>query len=386
MIWIETIHSRQVAVPARGLMLLVMLMAVVITASLSVPGLAVTPKTEGSTDWYNAAQWGVSGKAWDHTIGFYDRFPAKAQSTVPAAVWNLSRQSAGMYIEFETDSTEISARWVLTVSRLAMPHMAATGVSGVDLYVQEESGQWRWIATGQPDTLPTLTKSLISGMQPGYRKYRLYLPLYNGVRTVEIGVKAGAQFDPVAPRDDKPIVFYGTSITQGAVASRPGMAYTNILGRRLDMPVINLGFSGSGKMEKAVADLVAEIDAAVYVLDAFPNMDAALIMVNFEPFVRTLRAANPDTPIIIVEDRAYSNTDYQPTRQTHYQYTRLAIKQIYDRLVASGMENLYFVPRDELFGTDFEATVDGSHPTDLGMVRYSDVLEPVLRSVLSLEE
>lgn len=343
---------------------------------------ALTPTTQNGIDWYDAKEWGVSGKAWEDTVGDYDRLPARAHSTVPTAVWNLSRQSAGMYVEFETDAREIHARWYLTVSRLAMSHMAATGVSGVDLYVQEDSGTWRWLATGQPDTLPLVTKQLINNLPAGTRRYRLYLPLYNGVRTLEIGVPQGASFTPVAPSNEKPIVFYGTSITQGAVASRPGMAYTAILGRRLDMPVINLGFSGSGKMEPALADLLAEIDAAVYVLDAFPNMNAGLINSNFEHFVRTLRKAHPEPPIVIVEDRAFANTDYQPTRQVHYQNTRAVIKLIYDRLVDSGVGNLYFVPRDELFGTDFEATVDGSHPTDLGMVRYSDILEPVLREAL----
>lgn len=343
---------------------------------------AVTPKTQGGIDWYDARQWGISGKAWDDTQGFYDRLPARAQGEVPAAVWNLSKQSAGMYVEFETDAHAIHARWQLTVSRLAMPHMAATGTSGVDLYVQQPDGTWRWLATPQPDTLPTLTKELISGLPPGNRRYRLYLPLYNGVASLEIGVPQGASFTPVPPSKDKPIVFYGTSITQGAVASRPGMAYTNILGRRLDMPVVNLGFSGAGKMEPALARLLAEIDAAVYVLDAFPNMDAGLITSNFYNFVKILRAARPDTPIIVVEDREYANTDYQPARRSHHDSTRQVIRWVYQRLVTEGVENLYFVSRENLFGDDFEATVDGSHPTDLGMVRYSDILEPVIREAL----
>lgn len=358
------------------------LLCALLLMGIGTMGYAVTPVTQNGIDWYDASKWGVSGKAWDDTQGFYDRLPARAQAVVPAAVWNLSKQSAGMYVEFETDAQTIHARWYLTVSRLALPHMAATGVSGVDLYVQEPSGNWRWLATAQPDTLPSLTKQLITDLPPGNRRYRLYLPLYNGVRTLEIGVPQGASFTPVPPADEKPIVFYGTSITQGAVASRPGMAYTNILGRRLDMPIINLGFSGAGKMEAAMARFLAEIDAAVYVLDAFPNMDAGLISSNFYTFVTILREARPDTPIIIVEDRAYANTDYQPTRQTHYQNTRQIIKWVYERLVAADGDNLYFVPRDDLFGSDFEATVDGSHPTDLGMVRYSDMLEPVLRTAL----
>lgn len=358
------------------------LLCAALLVAMSSSSFAAVPTTRDGIDWYEASQWGVSGKAWDETEGPYDRLPAKAKSEVPAAVWNLSKQSAGMYVEFETDARTIHARWYLTLSRLALPHMAATGASGLDLYVQDGSGTWRWLATPQPDVLPSPTKQLITGLPAGNRRYRLYLPLYNGVRSLEIGVPHGASFTPIAPSDEKPIVFYGTSITQGAVASRPGMAYTHILGRRLDMPIVNLGFSGAGKMEPALAHLLAEIDAAVYVLDAFPNMDSSLISSNFYTFVRILHEARPDTPIIVVEDREYANTAFQPTRQTHYQSTRLVIRRLYDRLVDSGIDNLTFVPRDNLFGDDFEATVDGSHPTDLGMVRYSDILEPVLREAL----
>src|SRR5690606_26465008 len=95
-----------------------------------------------------------------------------------------------------------------------------------------------------------------------------------------------------------------------------------------------------------------------------------------------LRAARPDTPIIVVEDRQYANTDYQPARRSHHDSTRQVIRWVYQRLVTEGVENLYFVSRENLFGDDFEATVDGSHPTDLGMVRYSDILEPVIREAL----
>jgi hypothetical protein len=160
------------------------------------------------------------------------------------------------------------------------------------------------------------------------------------------------------------------------------MAYTNILGRWLDVPVINLGFSGSGKMEPELATLLAELDPAVYVLDAIPNMDAALINLNFERFVRILRQAHPTTPIVVVEDRAFAYTPFVPSRQTFHALTRSNLKAAYNRLVSSGVEGLHFVSRDHLFGDDNEATVDASHPTDLGFVRYCDILEPVLRELL----
>lgn len=213
----------------------VILMAIGTGDSVSA-GKSVVPVVSNGTAWYNAAHWGVNGKGWDDTLSYYDRLPAKAKDVVRPEVWQRSLTSAGMYVEFETDSTVISARWRLTSSTLDMAHMPATGVSGVDLYVLNDAGQWQWLAVGKPETFPVVETTLISGLIPGYRRYRLYLPLYNGVTSVEIGVSADATFRPVPPSDEKPIVFYGTSITQGQAASRPGMAYTAILGRRLNMP------------------------------------------------------------------------------------------------------------------------------------------------------
>src|SRR5205085_52806 len=148
----------------------------------------------------------------------------------------------------------------------------------------------------------------------GFREYAAYLPLYNGVENLSIGVSPGAKFEPLAPRSEKPIVFYGTSITHGASASRPGMAHPAILGRRFDRPVINLGFSGNGRMDAAVGELLVKIDAAVYVIDCLPNMGANDVRQKCPPLVKLLREARPQTPIVLVEDRRNANTWILPGR------------------------------------------------------------------------
>jgi lysophospholipase L1-like esterase len=262
-----------------------------------------------------------------------------------------------------------------------MPHMPATGVSGFDLYVKHE-GQWRWLAVDQP-TSQSASAELIEGVDPGRREYLLYLPLYNGVDSLEIGVPKTAAFVTQAPRKDKPIVFYGTSINQGGCASRPGMAYTAILGRRLDCPVINLGFSGNGRMEASVGALLAELDPAVYVIDCLPNMSAALVAERTEPLIRQLRKARPDTPIVLVEDRTYGYAFLKKAARDRHATSRAALKAAYQRLVAEGVKGLHYVPGDALLGTDGESTVDGSHPNDLGMMRLADALDPVLRPLLN---
>jgi hypothetical protein len=158
--------------------------------------------------------------------------------------------------------------------------MTAIGASGLDLYARDEHGAWRWVGVAKPDK-KEVRGEIINGLTPGSREYALYLPLYNGIQSLEVGVSAGAQFEGLKPRDIKPIVFYGTSITHGAAASRPGMVHTAILGRHLDRPVINLGFSGNGKMDAAVGELLTKIDAAVYVIDCEPNMVAAEVRQKF---------------------------------------------------------------------------------------------------------
>ncbi|HLQ44570.1 MAG TPA: SGNH/GDSL hydrolase family protein, partial [Planctomycetaceae bacterium] len=196
-----------------------------------------------STRWFDLRLLGIEGQAWSETKAPYDRLPAKAEKKVRDAIWGLSRQSAGLCARFVSNAATIKARWALTSANLAMPHMPATGVSGLDLYVRSDEGVWRWLSNGRPSA-QTNEANLASGIPAGTREFLLYLPLYNGVSSVEIGLPPEATLskaDPFKNEDGsirKPIVFYGTSITQGGCASRPGMVHTAILQRRLEHPVV----------------------------------------------------------------------------------------------------------------------------------------------------
>ena len=249
--------------------------------------------------WHDVTQWGVEGRAWSDAprTRWFDRFPAAAQQTVTPAVWNLSRDSAGMMVRFRTNATAIHVHYRLMKDRLGMPHMPATGVSGVDLYARDDQGRWRWVQVTRPDK-QELQVEIIRDLAPGEREYAAYLPLYNGVEFLRIGVPPGSKFEGLAPRA-RPVVFYGTSITHGACASRPGIVHPAILGRRLDVPVVNLGFSGNGRMDTAVGDYLTQVDAAAYVIDCLPNMNAAAVREKCVPLVRQLRKAlGPGFPII----------------------------------------------------------------------------------------
>jgi hypothetical protein len=328
---------------------------------------------------------GVEGQGWTDVDSPFDRLPKKAKDVVRPAIWKLQRDSAGLSVRFVSDATAIDARWTLTKPELAMKHMPATGVSGLDLYVKNTEGHWHWLATGQPPA-QTSRVQLVKSLPPGRREYLLYFPLYNGVTSGGIGVPKGATLSKADPRpadNAKPIVFYGTSITQGGCASRPGMCHPAILGRRLDRPVINLGFSGNGIMEPEIATLLAELDPAVYVIDCLPNMgDPATITERARNLVKTIRKAHAATPIVLVEDRTMANAFLLESIRQRQESDRAALRKVYESLVAAGDQHLLYLPGDKLLAADGEDTVDGSHPTDLGFVHQSDAFEPVLRQAL----
>ena len=347
---------------------------------------AVTGFTQEKIKWHDVTQWGVEGRGWvdQERSKWFDRFPAKAEKTVTKSVWGLSRHSAGMMVRFKTDANAIHAKWKVTSARLGMAHMPPSGVSGLDLYARDAKGKWRWAAATRPSK-QEMQATLLRGIKPGLREYALYLPLYNGTESLEVGVPEGAKFERLAPRKAKPLIFYGTSITHGACASRPGIAHPAILGRWFDMPVINIGFSGNGKMHKEVGDLMIEVDAAAYIIDCLPNMNAAMVTERCVPLVKQLRKARPDTPIVLVEDRRFPNSWLVPSKSKFHDDNHAALRKAYKELQSAGVKHLYYVEGDPLLGDDFEGTTDASHPNDLGFLRQAEVFAPVLRKALGLK-
>ena len=333
--------------------------------------------------WHDVTKWGVEGRGWadQERKRWFDRLPAKADGKVTPAVWSLSRDSAGMMVRFTTDAQAIYTRYTLAKTNLAMPHMPATGVSGLDLYARDAAGKWKWVQVTRPNSAKVET-TLITDLAPGEREYAAYLPLYNGIESLEIGVPAGAKFAGLAPRAEPPIIFYGTSITHGACASRPGMVHTAILGRRFDRPVINLGFSGNGRMDAAVGELLTELEAAVYVIDCLPNMGPADVTAKCLPLVKQLRAARPNTPIVLVEDRRVTNDWITPGRKKFHDDNHAALQAAYEQLLKEGVTKLSYIGGDHLYGDDTEGATDSSHASDLGFMRQADVFEPVLRAAL----
>lgn len=331
--------------------------------------------------WHAVTQQMLEGQGWTDVQSPFDRLPARAERLVRPEVWELARHAAGMNVRFVTDAPAISVRWTLTSERLAMPHMAATGVSGVDLYVKHE-GRWRFLAVGRPTEYPTNEVEIVKGLKPSQAEYRLNLPLYNGVSRVEIGVPDDAEFRFKEPSRQAPVVLYGTSITQGGCASRPGMSYAAILSRRLDVPVINLGFSGNGKSEPEVARLLAELNPAIFVLDPLGNMFPEQVAERLPGFIQILRDRHPDVPILLNENVYYPTTRLVPARLERVQASNAILRNILDERIAAGDRRISIIPACDLTVDDGDTTVDGTHPTDHGFLLMADAIEPYLRQTL----
>ncbi|MBR4260274.1 MAG: SGNH/GDSL hydrolase family protein [Kiritimatiellae bacterium] len=345
--------------------------------NMAVEGIVVT----NGLKWIDGRLLPIEGRAFDDTDHYYDRLPANVTTNVNGGVRSMKHHTSGMSFRFTTDSRRLLFKWVPYNGGLAMDHMPSTGVSGIDVYrFDAAKGRWLYVKTGRITSAKG--GSLDLGWTPG-TPCLVNLPLYNGVRSFSLGVEPNASVAALGPRKsgvDKPVVFYGTSITHGGCCSRPGLSFVNIVGRDLDVPVVNLGFSGSGVMEFEMSEHLARIDASCYVLDCLWNMDIRgtprSVEANYEPFIRNLRAKRPDVPIVMAEQcDVYCGG---PNTKDKY------IKSLYDKLVAEGWKNLVYLPKDGMYTGDIEGTVDGCHPNDWGMMSLARAFGGAVRKALGL--
>ncbi len=317
----------------------------------------------------------------------YFRLPDRAKEKVSAGVWGQSRHSAGIAIYFRSDASDIRVRYQVTGPR-SMAHIPATGVSGLDLYRITPDGEWQRCRGKYSfgDTISYTFNHTNDNTRygKGY-EFRLYLPLYNSVKWLEIGTPKGTSFEFMPVETEKPIVVYGTSIAQGACASRPGMAWTNILQRSLDYPVINLGFSGNGMLDPEVVSLINEIDGRLYILDCLPNLttrsedEIVRLTINAVDSIRSRH----DAPIMLVDHIGYSNMLSDSTAMKEVAMVNRANKRAFDSLVNAGTTGLYHLTIEEL-ALDQDCWVDHIHPSDLGMKRQADAVEKKAREILRI--
>ncbi|EPR68189.1 putative acetylhydrolase [Cyclobacterium qasimii M12-11B] len=326
----------------------------------------------------------VHGQGWPGVD--YHRLPADAENKVRKAVWDLSRHAAGVKLRFNTNAEEIKVKYVVSGAH-GKTHMPATGVSGLDLYTRE-SDRWLWVRGHYSfgDTIQ-YTFPLIADSSTA-KDFDLYLPLYNEVTFLEIGVNEKATFSFIAPgNEDLPVVVYGTSIAQGGCASRPGMAWTAILERMINKPMINLGFSGNGLLEEPLIDYMTTINSSLYVLDCLPNLvrnsfSEDEVTKRILDSVRELKAKRPDTPILMVEHAGYTDELVNKDRKEAYQNRNELLKAAYIKLITEGVEELYYLEKEDI-GLTMEGTVDGTHPTDLGMDQQARGYYSIVNEILN---
>jgi len=330
-----------------------------------------TDITEPDIVWLDIKQapFAIHGIMYDEKRGMYTRMPQEIADQVSPGVAGLNTNTAGGRVRFCTNSCFIGIRAVMSTNFL-MPHITLAGQSGFDLYRQK---------AGDSTEVYYHTFMPPMGMRTGYSSpfvtdgemadYTINFPLYDGVKELYIALKKDAVILEAKPyRHPVPVVYYGSSITQGGCASRPGNSYQAIISRRLNVDHINLGFSGSGKAEPIMVDYLASLDMSVFVCDYdhnAPNVEH--LKATYPPLYHAVRAAHPEIPIVIV-----SAPDVLIKPDSHI-VRREAIKEAYQNALAEGDKNIYFIDGAELFaGEEWDAcTVDGTHPNDLGFYRMA---------------
>lgn len=369
----------------------------------------------------------VHGSGWESLAGRFVRLEDSAEGLVRKPVWDLSRNSAGLSLVFRSNTRRLELSFDVFGWK-GMNHMPATGVSGVDLFAYKPDGEELWCAakfmpqfkeeyieipatgsqtataqtssttsSAQTTTAPSSTQTTAQARtvrvtrvaycfeqidyEEGCEEYEwhLYLPLYNTVENFRMAVEEGCRLEWV-PRDERqPIVVYGTSIAQGACATRPGMAWTNLVERELRYPVVNLGFSGNGKLEAELFALLDQIDAGVYIIDCLPNIkDTDNFEEKLEAGIKLLREHH-SCPILVVDHSGHTNDRTNISRCFPDELNRRQAALV-KRLRKEGIKQLYYLTRNEI-AWDKDSMVEGIHPNDRGMMQQAEAVCGKLRQI-----
>lgn len=329
----------------------------------------------------------LSGFPWFLQDKCYRRLPKEPQYKISEEIDILANCTAGGQIRFRTNSNSVAVKVKLS-GAANMVHMPATGQCGFDCYAGISEKVYYCGTSKFDHTKIEYEYTFFKMKNKSWKNIIINFPLYQGVEKVLVGLEAWAEVEaPLKYETDKKIIFYGTSITQGGCASRPGMAYTNILSRKLNMEVINLGFSGNGKGEPELSKLIADIEKpACLVLDYEPNcISTELLSKTLPEFIRVYREVHPKIPILVVSRILYAMDRYDE----EICKARLERKAIQKNTVAKyksmGDSFIYFYDGEALLGEDFEeCTVDGIHPNDLGFLRIAEGLEKPLLEIINI--
>jgi len=344
-------------------------------------------ETQYELNWLevDAAPFRLSGFAWHEQDGAFHRLPLSASPNVRPDIELLAGQTAGGQVAFRSNSRKVAVKVDLK-GPSNMDHMPATGQCGCDLYVGDPHQQHFQSVVRYDRAQDHYESSLFEHPDPEMRSFTINLPLYEGIKSIQVGLAPDADIAAPPPwADPGRIVIYGTSIVQGGCASRPGMAHTNILSRTLNMEFINLGFSGNGNGEASVIELVAAVPrATLIILDYEANSWIEGLQKSMPAAIDIIRKQRPETHILVLSRIPFSKDLTHNGDVIHREQCRDYQAQVVDKRQRAGDANISFLDGTTLLDSpSFECTVDGVHPSDLGFQQMADRMEPAIRAILS---
>lgn len=292
-------------------------------------------------------------------------------------------QSTGIAVLFTTNSCTIRAKWHTSDLRVVGTNTGANSQKGLDLYIRK-NGKWLFAGTGVPNMKGNCIEheaTLVTSMDGHAKECLLYLPLFDRVDRLEIGVDQGSTIAPLENPFRHRIVFYGSSITHGSAASRSGMSYVARFGRDNGLYCMNLGFSGQGRMQQEFAHFLADVKADAFIFDTFSNPDPEQIRERFDMFVDIIRSSHPNTPLIFLQTIRREKRNFNlKTDAYEAQKQQIAEEAVRTRMKRD--EHIYFISSDGFLGNDGIGTADGTHPTDVGFSRMLEGMTPPLKKIL----
>ncbi len=330
--------------------------------------------------WVDGLSIGLESKGFPKTKTPYGRLPVETFDRMPAGLRGMQAHATGHYLFFDTDSTTLAVEWTLQDKTKTDPFIPPQGMYGVDIYCREKGKPWRFVRNGRLAKPEEPVNRTCVNLPVGRKSILVYLPTRGVVTKMRVGVKDGSHILE-AHHDSgivKPIVHYGTSIVHGGCSSRPGLCFTSVAARLLDVPYVNLGFSGCAKLEPEVAETLVRAEASLYIVDPAWNCSPALVRERLEKFLRILHAAHPETPILVCEG-GEPDGKRLPTND--------AMLEVYRELVAGDQslaEALHYLPAEGLIQTDGESTHDYCHPNDYGALQMGRVFAAEIGKTLGL--
>ncbi|WP_342645389.1 SGNH/GDSL hydrolase family protein [Mucilaginibacter sp. CSA2-8R] len=320
----------------------------------------------------------IIGKAEESEM-FYHRLDTSLHKDLPSVIKTLATRSAGLAVSFTTNSSTISAKWC-TSKQVTDDNMTGIAYEGMDLYIKR-AGRWQFAGVARPQSHDCSEAMIVENMKAGKKECLLFLPTYDETLSLSIGVDIGASLYPEKYPFKKSVVIYGSSIVQGASASRPGLAYPARLSRETGYNFINLGFSGNAKMEKSVVDMIAAMPMDAIILDCVPNPSPEEVLKRTHYLITTIRKFHPGIPIIGIQSVAREKGNFDTVVAARVARKNEYFKQEV-RKIQKTDKDLYFISADGLLGDDQEGTTDGIHPNDLGFDRMLQKICPPILMIL----